>query len=344
MKKDVQEILKNLVECNTIKDKENCKIMNYIENELKSLGFETVKKDKYLIMKNKEESSLGFVGHTDTVEYTDTWQYSPNTITVVDDKLYGLGVCDMKSGIAAIISAISDTDWSKLSKGIKLYFTYDEEIGFSGIKEIVKFEKNFPKTILIGEPTNNEIMVGSKGLLEYEVCFKGINSHSSTPQKGKNAIMTAVNFITELNTFYNEIIKSKENQYFTVPYTTMNVGKIEGGIGINSVPDFCKVLLDFRTIDVEIEKDIISKIRELELKYSAKVKNLNQIPQFINKTKFSSEIKTCDFITEASFLENERVILGAGPVTAHEANEYITIESLEKLVEQYKNIIKETCI
>lgn len=344
MKKDAQEILKNLVECNTIQDRENFKIMNYIETELKSLGFETVEKDKFLIMKNKQESDLGFVGHTDTVEYTEAWKYSPNTITVVEDKLYGLGVCDMKAGIAAIISAISDIDWCKLSKGIKLYFTYDEEIGFSGIKEIVKIEKNFPKTILIGEPTNNEIMVGSKGLLEYEVCFRGINSHSSTPQKGKNAIMAAVNFINELNAFYNEIIKIKENPYFTVPYTTMNVGKIEGGIGINSVLDFCKVLIDFRTIDVEIEQDIISKIRELELKYSAKVENLNQISPFINETKFTSKIKTCDFITEASFLENERVILGAGPVTAHEANEYITIESLEKLVKQYKNIIEETCI
>lgn len=46
------------------------------------------------------------------------------------------GSCDMKSGIAAIISAVSKVDWSKLKKGIKLYFTYDEEIEFSGIKKI----------------------------------------------------------------------------------------------------------------------------------------------------------------------------------------------------------------
>ena len=59
MKKSVQEILKNLVECNTIKDKENSKIIDYIEGELKELNFKTIKKDKVLIMTNKEKSGIG---------------------------------------------------------------------------------------------------------------------------------------------------------------------------------------------------------------------------------------------------------------------------------------------
>ena len=96
----------------------------------------------------------------------------------------------MKSGIAAIISAVSDIEFKNLEKGIKIYLTYDEEIGFSGIKDVLKYEKNFPKTIIVGEPTNNEILVGSKGLMEYEISFKGIKTHSSTPEKGENAIIT----------------------------------------------------------------------------------------------------------------------------------------------------------
>ena len=344
MKKDVKNILEKLVECNTVKDAENTKIMNYIESELNSLGFKTLKKDKILIMGNREEVALGFVGHTDTVEYTNEWKYNPIELTQVGNKLYGLGVCDMKSGIAAIISAISNIEMSKLKKGMKLYFTYDEEIGFSGIKDVVENENNFPKTILVGEPTNNEIKLGSKGLLEFDVAFKGVKVHSSTPDKGKNAIMLAVNFINELTKFYNEEILNIKNINFRVPYTTMNIGKIEGGTEINSVPDVCRILIDFRTIDATIENKIIDKINELTVKYDAKTEILNKISAFINKTQFSSEIKTCDFITEASFLENERIILGAGPVTAHEINEYITIESLEKLVKQYQEIIEELCM
>ena len=338
---DVEEVLNTLVSFNTIKDKENKEIISYLEQTLINLGFKTEKKDKFLIMSNKEEVTLGFVGHTDTVESADGWKYERFKLTKENNKLYGLGVCDMKSGIAAIISAISQIDFKNLSKGMKLYFTYDEEIAFSGIKEVVKYEKSFPKTIIIGEPTNNEVVVGSKGLMEYKISFKGINTHSSTPDKGKNAIMEAVSFINELNAFYENDIKKIQNENFEIPYTTMNVGVINGGSAINSVPDYCEFLVDFRTIDKEIEEYIIKKINKLKEKYNANVIELNRLSAFYNKSDISS--KTCNFITEASFLDNARIILGAGPVTAHEVNEYITEESLNKLTEQYKELILKYC-
>ena len=338
---EVEEVLNTLVSFNTIKDKENKEIISYIEQTLINLGFKTEKKDKFLIMSNREETSLGFLGHTDTVESADGWKYEKFKLTKEDDKLYGLGVCDMKSGIAAIISAISQIDFKNLKNGMKLYFTYDEEIAFSGIKEVVKYENKFPKTIIIGEPTNNEIVVGSKGLMEYKISFKGINAHSSTPNKGKNAIIDAIKFINELNSFYENDIKKKENDKFEIPYTTMNIGVINGGSAINSVPDYCEFLVDFRTINKDIEEDIIRKINELKEKYNTQVFELNRLSAFYNKSDISS--KTCNFITEASFLDNERIILGAGPVTAHEVNEYITIESLNRLTEQYKELILKYC-
>lgn len=337
----VEEILRNLVECNTIADKENRKILDYIENVLSFNGFQTEKRDKFLIMYNKKESAIGFVGHTDTVEYTENWKYRKLALTKENGKLYGLGVCDMKGGIAAMLQAVIETDWSKLKRGMKLYFTYDEEIGFSGIKEIVEYETNFPKTMIIGEPTNNERMVGSKGLLEYQISCKGVKTHSSTPEKGKNAILSAISFIRELQEFYELELKTKQNLDFEIPYTTMNIGKIEGGSAINSVPDFCEFLVDFRTIDREIEEKIVRKIESLKEKYCANVQELNRLSAFLNKTDFSD--KTCNFITEASFLKNNRIILGPGPITAHEMDEYISEDSLCKLVEQYKELIEEKC-
>lgn len=256
---NVEYILENLVKCNTIKDKENKKILDYIEKELILMGFQTEKKDKVLIMSNKKFQTIGFLGHTDTVEATSGWEYEKFKLTKVDNKLYGLGVCDMKAGIAAIIAAISQINFENLNKGIKVYFSYDEEIGFSGIKDIMEYEKEFPKKMIIGEPTNNEIIVGSKGLMEYKISFAGIKTHSSTPDRGKNAIMSAISFINELNEFYiNEIRKIKDLN-FEIPYTTMNIGKINGGTEINSVPDFCEFLLDFRTINKEIESKIEEK-------------------------------------------------------------------------------------
>lgn len=338
---NVENVLENLVKCNTIKDKENKKILEYIENTLNLIGFKTEKKDKFLIMSNKDETAIGFLGHTDTVEFTDGWKYEKFTLTKVENKIYGLGVCDMKSGIAAMISAISQTDFRNLNKGMKLYFTYDEEIGFTGIKDVISYEKKFPQMMLVGEPTNNEMIVGSKGLMEYKISFKGIKTHSSTPEKGKNAIMSAISFINELSRFYENEIKNEVNTNFEIPYTTMNIGKIKGGSSINSVPDSCEFLVDFRTTDKTAEQKIIRKLKILEKKYQTQVKELNKLSPFLSESRISN--KTCNFITEASFLENNRIILGAGPITAHEVNEYVTVESLYKLVEQYKELIKEYC-
>ena len=202
------------------------------------------------------------------------------------------------------------------------------------MQELKRYEKKFPQMMIIGEPTNNEIIVGSKGLMEYKISFKGIKTHSSNPQKGKNAIMSAISFINELNIFYQNKIKNNLDNNFEIPYTTMNIGKIEGGSNINSVPDSCEFLVDFRTTDK-------AELEELEEKYQAKVEELNRISPFLNKTEISN--KTCNFITEASFLKNNRIILGVGPITAHEVNEYVTINSLYKLVEQYKELIKRYC-
>lgn len=338
---NVENVLENLLKCNTVKDKENEKILNYIEKKLNSIGFITEKRDKFLIMSNKKETSLGFLGHTDTVEFTDGWKYEKFALTKVEDKIYGLGVCDMKSGIAAMISAISQIDFSNFNKGMKIYFTYDEESAFTGIKDVINYEKNFPKMMIIGEPTNNEIIVGSKGLMEYKISFKGIKTHSSNPQKGKNAIMNAISFIIELNNFYQNKIKNNLNENFEIPYTTMNIGKIEGGSAINSVPNSCEFLVDFRIIAKVEEQKIIRKLEELEERYQAKVEELNRVSPFFNENKVYN--KTCNFITEASFLKNDRIILGAGPITAHEVNEYVTTKSLNKLVEQYKELIKKYC-
>lgn len=142
------ENLKKLISFNTIKDKENEKIMNYIENYLKVYNFKTEFKGKNLIMSIGENPQIGFLGHTDTVEYIDGWDSNPFELTKKENKLYGLGVCDMKGGIAALLDAISQINFKTLKYGMKLYFTYDEEIGFGGIYEIISKDEKFPDVMI----------------------------------------------------------------------------------------------------------------------------------------------------------------------------------------------------
>ena len=332
------KILEKLVSFNTIKDKENSKIMDFIEEYLKEYDFKTILKTKNLVMTNakeNEEIGIGFLGHTDIVGGVD-WEYDMFSLTKEGDKQIGLGACDMKGGIAAVLAAIAKTNFKSLNKKMMCIFTFDEEIGFNGIKEIVEKKINIPNRMII------EVCTGSKGLLEFEVTFSGVKVHSSVPFKGKSAIMDAVGFINELNIFYEEEIKPVRNEAFEVPYTTLNIDLIEGGEGINSVAENAKIFFDLRTID-KCENKIVEFVRNLAKKYGAYLKEVTNIKAFISKSNLFDKTNISAFITEASFIEGERIILGPGPVTAHEKNEYITISSFNKTIEQYVDLIKKSC-
>ncbi len=338
------KILKDLVKFNTIKDNENKEILNYIESYLNALGFKTECKTNNLVMSIGKSPKIGFLGHTDTVEYIDEFK-TPFDLTLKDNYLYGLGACDMKGGIAAMLDAVAKVDFSKLQNGMKLYFTYDEEIGFGGTYELVGNKEEFPEVMIFGEPTNNEALIGGKGLVEYDINFKGLKAHSSNPDKGISANLNAVKFLYELEEFYNNEIKVEKEDCFEIPYTTMNVGIINGGTAKNSVPASCNVVIDFRTIKASHVDTINKKLQELADKYKAEVNIIECINPFLNKIDYFDEIKTANFMTEASLIgdKSKRIILGTGPVTAHEVNENISVDSYRKLVNQYEDLINKVC-
>ena len=337
------EILKALVKYDTVKDKENQEILTYIENYLKTLGFSLEKKEKYFIMSIGNEPILGFIGHSDTVNYIDGWSTNPFDVTVEDDNIYGLGVCDMKGGIAAFLQTLTEFDLNTLKRGIKVYITYDEEIAFSGIKDILKNHEQFPEYIIVGEPTDNQTITGCKGLLAVRIKTKGKKVHSSTPDKGESANLKMIKLLNELQNFYEKEIKVEKNDNYEVNYTTMNIGLINGGNSINSVSDKCESFIDFRIAKEEHIEKIKQKIDELSDKYKADIYYEIEIQPFFNKIDFLENEKTANFMTEASWVEGRRIILGPGPVTAHEINEHISIKSLRLLVEQYKELIEKIC-
>lgn len=124
----------------------------------------------------------------------------------------------------------------------------------------------------------------------------------------------------------------------------MNVGTINGGSAKNSVSANCEVSIDFRIANKDHIKIIKDEIEYLAKKYDCTINLIEEIKPFIDSSDFIKETKTANFMTEASFIEcKNRIILGAGPVTAHEVNEYITEESYKKLVEQYIELIKQVC-
>ena len=356
----VKEILKDLVAINTIEDKENLEMMNYLEDFFAGLGF-TVERKKsdstekeVLIAKYGKNPAIGFLGHTDTVDITEGWVTNPHELIEKDGLLYGLGACDMKGGIAAFMAAIKETDLTKLDseKGIAVYCTYDEEIMFGGVKELVEAGTQFPPHVVVAEPTDLVPMIGSKGLIEYIFTFHGVTTHSSTPIDGKSSNKNAVRFLNRMMDFEEELRKISPNPFFGVPYPTMNIGIVEGGTAMNKVPDKTTVYLDFRICDSEKEYPLIRKAVDEALEgLDGEYVIINDIPSFQNKSplvdiyeeKTGKKGKSFFGITEASFFEGDRVIIGPGPVTAHEANEHVETASLEQTVELYKDMIGRLC-
>lgn len=340
----MEEILEKLVKFNTIKDKQNKEVLDYIQEYLKNLGFTVEKRKKYLVMSYGKNPKLGFIGHSDTVEYIDGWNSDPFTLTKVEDKLYGLGACDMKGGIAAFLSALNDISLEKLKYGIKVIVTYDEEIAFTGIKEVVSDKIKLPEYVIVGEPTDNKAMTGCKGLFAVKIFTNGIKVHSSTPHKGKSANLNMIKLLNELDMFYSENIKNELDEKYEVPYTTMNIGLLNGGSAINSVPASCMSYIDFRTISNEHVELLKNKLDEICKKYDAKYEIDIDVKTFYNDVHFLDKTYTAGFMTEASFVEDcKRIILGVGPMTAHEINEYVNLESLKKCKQQYKKIIEKLC-
>ena len=118
------EILKDLIEIDTVNDNKNIEMRDYLKKTLKLLNFkisEIGDDKKKVLIAERGKSNIGFVCHTDTVSAGDNWQYDPYKLTTCNGYMYGLGVCDMKGGIAALLDALSIID---KQYPCNLYFKY----------------------------------------------------------------------------------------------------------------------------------------------------------------------------------------------------------------------------
>lgn len=344
-------VLKSLIEINTINDLENEKFRNYLKEYLKEFEFtffEIGTGNQKVLIAKRGKAKTCFICHTDTVSDSKYWQYKPLTLSEDDNYLYGLGVSDMKGGIAALLEAIAKVD-KKIP--CMICFTYDEECSFLGVKELVKANIDLPKTLIFTEPTDLELVIANKGCIEFEVNFIGKSAHSSTPSEGENALYKAIDFIKELRSFSEEIQKEKLDLY-EINYTTFNLSMVTGGKEINKVPDSCTITFDFRTIKKEHNELIKERIKKLADKYQAKYLVLTDLGASLNKSREAIElfkevlnISNCmglNYVTEASFFDDKDIfIIGPGPITAHQPDEKISKESYLKTIEIYKKILNK---
>ncbi len=194
------------------------------------------------------------VGHMDTVFPEDTdfnWYKADN------DKSYGPGVIDMKGGLVAGIYALKALDKSGLLKHIPVTFVFnsDEEIGSRNSIDLIQKEANSSAFAFVLEAggLENEIVTGRKGNLTIELHIEGRAGHAAFATKDKpSAILEMAHKIIEFESL-NDFDKG----------ITINVGKIDGGIGSNTIPEFSNAQVDFRFVDPSDLKRLEEKVSDI---------------------------------------------------------------------------------
>lgn len=299
-------------------------------------------------------SPIVLSGHFDTVPAgKKQWTRDVFKGDISDGKIWGRGSSDMKGALAAmVLASIESFQIRAPHKGIRIIFTAGEELGCQGISQLAA-DKLIPANasgVIVGEPTGNFPAIGHKGALYLNAVATGKTAHSSMPEKGDNAIYKVVEAISRLR---NIDFGAEEDQLLGFP--TINVGKISGGMNINSVPDRAEFTIDVRTTSTISHETILKKIQEvagndihLEKLVDAGSVYTSARDPFV---KLICEVLNIEYLpwslpylTDGAVLQKvcnaPVVILGPGePEQAHQTDEFCYISKIEEAVNIYRNII-----
>lgn len=372
----VNETLSQLVAIDSVSSHSNEEIISFLASHCEALGL-SVKRFPYFDENGIEkinlialsgtdfsdstEVELALVGHTDTVPYDPNW-VEATTLVERDGKLYGRGACDTKAFIAAALSAVHAVDRKSLRRPLALIFTADEEIGLVGAKHLAEARPLKARYSIVGEPTSLQPMRAGKGYCLAEIIVRGREGHSAYPALGASAIFRAARLLTRIETIAEDI-KPETHSAFDPPYTTLNVGLIHGGTAKNVIPGECRFTLEWRPIPGQAPDRVLDLLRlalaevKLDQGFDCEVA-ANRADSGFEAPNDSRLVKTLEkltgkragtvaFGTEAAqmiALGAEAVVMGPGDIrTAHQTNEFVPIDELERSVVILKNVIELIC-
>jgi succinyl-diaminopimelate desuccinylase len=228
--------------------------------------------------------------HMDTVPGGETsrWKYPPFGGEIAEGNLYGRGSADAKGCAVAMLMAVRALERTGigLAGGLDVSIVSDEETGGSiGTQYLLEKGVIEPDLAIIGEITSNRVAIAEKGMLVFTINTKGRTAHASTPWEGVSAISHMAKLIREIEATLDESFKTKRHPL--TPPPSYNFGMIEGGVGINVVPDECRVTLDRRTLpgesldEAETEiAEVIERLRKADSTFEAEYSLLYRANSF----------------------------------------------------------------
>ena len=364
------DILRRLIAFPTVSVNPNRDLIDFCADLLNDLGAETTiiedatgtKANLYATIGPRDRPGVLLSGHTDVVPVDgQDWTVPAFELTKKDGKLYGRGTADMKGFVASALNAAVEASKRDLKTPLHLALSYDEEIGCVGVHSMIDMLAAAPFRpifCIVGEPTSLSVATGHKGKTGCQAVCRGREGHSALAPFALNAIYLANDLITAIRDLQMEVIETcGHDDGYDVPYTTLHVGVIQGGVALNIVPNICTFRFEIRNIVEDDPEPILDRIRAAAADIAASAKEefpeaeieievFNSYPSlgtpedaevvsFVKSLSGSNGTMKVAFGTEGGLFDQKlgvpTVICGPGSMMqGHKPDEFVSVEQLAK--------------
>lgn len=313
--------------------------------------------------------SLMFNGHIDTVSLT-SYERDPLSghLGERQDKqvIFGRGSLDMKGGLAAALAALAAIKASgrTLRGDVIVAAVSDEEDASQGTRDVIAAGWRADAAV-VPEPTMEAIAIAHKGFVWVEVDILGVAAHGSDPQAGEDAILHAGWFLQSLEQYQKRLPIDD-----TLGQASLHCGLIKGGQEPSSYPERCTITIEFRTIPAQSNESILDDMNALLSDISKKNPRFRYAPPrltvsrptqklsadhcLVAKTRacaaevlgYSPEVVSVPFWCDAALLSEvgvPAIVYGPSGAGLHSKEEWVEVESLQRMSKVFERLIREFC-
>jgi len=371
MENDALELTRQLIACRSVTP-EDAGCLDLLAARLEPLGFRCERMDANGVdnlwaRRGTAAPVIVFAGHTDVVPTgpLEHWESDPFTPAIRDGVLYGRGASDMKSSLAAFVTAIERFVGAHPDHAgsIAVLFTSDEEgpavEGTVRVVEELKARGEKLDYCIVGEPTSvarlgDMIKNGRRGSLSGHLVVKGVQGHVAYPHLAKNPVHEVAAALAELA----GVEWDRGNEYF--PPTTWQVSNISAGTGANNViPGEAQIKFNFRFSTASTLESLQTRVHgildrhgltyELDWRYDGRpyLTRRGDLVEAVGRaiervTGIETKLSTTGGTSDGRFIADicpQVVELGPTNGTIHKVNECIDLQELEQLPKIYQEIL-----
>jgi acetylornithine deacetylase len=340
------------------------RVTDYLESLLRGLGVRTERQAvapgrdnlvAYYVPPTPAPFTALWEAHQDTVP-VDGMVIDPFAATVTGERLSGRGACDVKAGIACMLTAFARLVREKPpgSAAVTLAFTVDEEHTFLGAQRLMASGVRADCAI-VAEPTDLNIVTAHKGVVRWAIETTGVACHSSRPEQGVNAVYRMARILRRLEEYAAKLRASRTDALLGSP--TLSVGVIQGGVSPNTVPDRCRIEVDRRLlpgedpaaavadVDAALRSDpaidfpfaFVSRLACPSLAPSGSDAVAGRLGRAVNAVVGKHDLAAVPYGTDASTIAAAgvpAVVFGPGDIAqAHTKDEWVDLRQVESAAE-----------